>query len=138
MTHHSRVTFRSPGPENFKSNILKVQGSNLASVSDCQARLTQRSRVTFPKFKASRQHLKNPRLEGRSIRVQVFWKRVGGDGFWCRARASRSSQEACQPGDKPGANRWFLWSTPIQMLGSGGSICGRLALRFAHGLPPGW
>jgi len=26
----------------------------------------------------------------------------------------------------PGANRWFLESTPIQMLPPGGGICGRL------------
>jgi len=29
-------------------------------------------------------------------------------------------------GGNPGANSWFLWSTPIQMLPPGGSICGRL------------
>ena len=29
-------------------------------------------------------------------------------------------------GDNPGANRWFLESTPIQMLTPGGSIWGRL------------
>ena len=31
-----------------------------------------------------------------------------------------------QPGDNPGANRWFLWSTSIQMLPPGGSIGVRL------------
>ena len=41
-------------------------------------------------------------------------------------------------GDDPGANRWFLFSTPIQMLPPGGSFCGWLTLRFAPGLPPGW
>ena len=30
------------------------------------------------------------------------------------------------PGDNSGANKWFLQSTPIQMLPPGGSICGRL------------
>ena len=30
------------------------------------------------------------------------------------------------PGDNPGANRWFLESTPIQMLPPEGSICGKL------------
>jgi len=29
-------------------------------------------------------------------------------------------------GDNPGADRWFLFSIPVQMLPSGGSICGRL------------
>ena len=30
------------------------------------------------------------------------------------------------PRDNPGANRWFLQSTPVQILPPGGSICGRL------------
>ena len=37
------------------------------------------------------------------------------------------------PGDKSGANRWFLQSTPIQMLPHGGSIC----RRWTHDLPLG-
>jgi len=32
---------------------------------------------------------------------------------------------ARHPGDTPGANRWFLLSTPIQMLPLGGRIIGR-------------
>ena len=31
-----------------------------------------------------------------------------------------------RPGGNPGANRWFLWSNPIQMLPERGCICGRL------------
>jgi len=50
----------------------------------------------------------------------------------CKVAASR------HPGDNPGANRWHLKSTPIQMLPPGGSICGRCYprnFRFAPELP---
>ena len=44
----------------------------------------------------------------------------------------------CHPGENPGANIWFVWSTPIQMLPPGGSVCGRrkiypwVAFRVPH------
>ena len=41
----------------------------------------------------------------------------------CTAEMLKTSPS--HPGDNPGANRWFLKSTPIQMLPPGGSICGR-------------
>ena len=42
-------------------------------------------------------------------------------------RRLKSHHVLCHlPGDNPGANRWFLESTPIQM-----------PIRFAPGLPPG-
>ena len=43
----------------------------------------------------------------------------------CQAKALRRSVPL-HPGDIPGENRWFLQSTPIQMLPQRGSICGRL------------
>ena len=30
------------------------------------------------------------------------------------------------PAGNPGANRWFLWSTPAQIPPGSGGICGRL------------
>jgi len=57
------------------------------------------------------------------------------------AKALRKGVETevgCHPGGNPGANRWFLQSTPIQMPPESGGICGRFDLRFATGLPPGW
>ena len=46
---------------------------------------------------------------------------------WSRIRAhARTQALALHPGGNPGANRWFLWSTPMQMLPLGGSISGRL------------
>ena len=42
------------------------------------------------------------------------------------APTPRFSRGGFRPGGNPGANRWFLQSTPIQMLPESGSICGRL------------
>ena len=39
---------------------------------------------------------------------------------------SRFIASATHPGGNPGANRWFLQSTPIQMPPESGGICGRL------------
>ena len=36
------------------------------------------------------------------------------------------AQTPHRPGGNPGANGWFLWSTPIQMLPRRGGVCGRL------------
>ena len=41
--------------------------------------------------------------------------------------AHKHRREVHHPGDSPGANRWFLKSTPIQILPAGGGICGRLS-----------
>ena len=45
---------------------------------------------------------------------------------WLSANSSSTPRTTgFHPGDNQGANRWFLYSTPTQMLPPGGSICGR-------------
>ena len=43
-----------------------------------------------------------------------------------RPGSSEGGRVAAHPGGNPGANRWFLESTPIQMPPESGGICGRL------------
>ena len=56
-------------------------------------------------------------------------KRPAGGAWDAREageQAKRKRQWEVSHGDNPGANIWFLESTPIQMLPESGSICGRL------------
>ena len=42
----------------------------------------------------------------------------------CGVQIHSQKHVVFRPGDNPGANRWFLQSTPIQMPPPGGGICG--------------
>jgi len=80
------------------------------------------TRVTGPR-RSLRLKLSDTRVYAPQIRA-----RLGTTPHFCevvvlklRARCTSS-----HPGDNPGANRWFLQSTPIQMPPESGGICGRL------------
>ena len=49
-----------------------------------------------------------------------------GDGAPSAPVAHHPQVFQVHPGGNPGAKRWFVWSTPTQMLPRRGSICGRL------------
>ena len=52
--------------------------------------------------------------------------------------ARAGTDKVSRSGGNPGANIWFLWSTPIQMLPRRGSICGEIDLGFVLNSTPGW
>ena len=61
-------------------------------------------------------------------RVQPLWRahaavaRQGPDD----PQGGGGTTKNIHPGGNPGANRWFIQSTPIQMPPESGDICGRL------------
>ena len=73
-------------------------------------------------------------IESNRVSPEVMGegKRETGRGRWGRPSARLFTPPPSRPcwqtlpGDNPGGNKWFLQSTPIQMLPPGGSICGRL------------